>query len=342
MSDLVTIVVPIYNVERFLDKCVNSIVNQTYKELEIILVDDGSPDNCPRMCDEWAKKDSRIKVVHKENQGLGMARNTGIEHASGKYILFFDSDDYVDTTLVEKCINSADKNNAQLVWFSMTDVNDNGEVLSSSESNEIRYYNGNKQIIDELLPELMSHDYRRGNPANFAFSAWSGMFSLDIIRKHNLSFPSERDIISEDTYFLLQYFRFVDSAVTLDEILYFHYINTSSLTTTYKADRQAKNDKFLKVTKELINKLEYPEEIDFRLNMLYHSFTLAALKMIFSSKLSPKEKNSTSKEILKSQAIKNSINSSVLKREKKSVRLFYKLVSMRLYCICNLILKIKK
>ena len=100
VSGLVTVVIPVYNVEAYLDRCVQSVVNQTYKNLEIILIDDGSPDNCPAMCDAWAQKDKRIKVVHKENAGLGYARNTGIEHATGEYICFFDSDDYVAPTLV--------------------------------------------------------------------------------------------------------------------------------------------------------------------------------------------------------------------------------------------------
>lgn len=342
MSDLVSIVVPIYNVEKFLTKCVNSIVNQTYKNLEIILVDDGSPDNCPKMCDEWAGKDSRIKVVHKKNEGLGFARNTGIDNANGKYIMFFDSDDYIDVTLVEKCIAAKNENDADLVWFSMSDVNEDGEVLSSSESNTTTFYSDNDKVIDKLLPELMSHDYRLGTPSNFAFSAWSGMFSMDIIRKHNLKFPSEREIISEDTYFLLQYFNFADRVVTLDEILYFHYINTASLTTTYRPDRQQKINYFFKVTCELIENTGLSEEIRIRLCMLYHSFTLAALKMIFASSLSSGEKNKKSKEILKDDIMQVSISPSVLMREKKSVRLFYKLASLKQFWVCNLILKFKK
>lgn len=342
MSDLVSIVVPIYNVERFLTKCVNSIVNQTYKNLEIILVDDGSPDNCPKMCDEWASKDSRIKVVHKENQGLGFARNTGIENASGKYILFFDSDDYVDTTLVEECIAAKNENNAQLVWYSMSDVNEEGQVLSSAKGNGTRLYSDNKQVTGELLPKLMSHDYRLGEPANFAFSAWSGMFSMDIIREHNLTFPSERQIISEDTYFLLKYFRFAERVVTLDRILYFHYINTSSLTTTYKPDRQEKLNFFFKVTSELIEKLGYDDEIKTRLCMLYHSFTLAALKMIFTSSLTQQEKNKLAKGILQEDILQSSISTNALNREKKTVRLFYRFASLKQFWVCNLILRFKK
>ncbi len=98
---LISIIIPVYKVERYLDDCVTSVVNQTHSDLEIILVDDGSPDLCPQMCDEWAKKDNRIKVVHKVNGGLSSARNAGLEVANGEYIGFVDSDDYVDTTMYE-------------------------------------------------------------------------------------------------------------------------------------------------------------------------------------------------------------------------------------------------
>ena len=93
--DLISVIVPVYKVEKYLDRCVGSIVNQTYQNLEIILVDDGSPDNCGAMCDTWAEKDSRIKVIHKKNGGLSDARNAGMAIASGEYIGFIDSDDFI-------------------------------------------------------------------------------------------------------------------------------------------------------------------------------------------------------------------------------------------------------
>ena len=107
MNPLISVIVPIYNVEKYLDKCIESIVNQTYKNLEIILVDDGSPDNCPAMCDAWAEKDSRIKVVHKENGGAGSARNAGLDVSSGEYIGFVDGDDYIDSDFYETLINKS-------------------------------------------------------------------------------------------------------------------------------------------------------------------------------------------------------------------------------------------
>ena len=106
MSDLVSIIVPIYGVEEYLSKCIDSIINQTYKNLEIILVDDGSLDGCPLLCDKWAEQDKRIRVVHQANSGLSAARNTGLEMMSGEYIAFVDSDDYLDSRYVDSMLSA--------------------------------------------------------------------------------------------------------------------------------------------------------------------------------------------------------------------------------------------
>ena len=110
MEELVTVVVPIYNVEKYIDNCIQSIICQTYQNLQIILVDDGSPDNCPRICDEYQKNDSRIEVIHKKNGGLSDARNAGIQKAKGKFICFIDSDDFINSKYIEKLYNMIEKN----------------------------------------------------------------------------------------------------------------------------------------------------------------------------------------------------------------------------------------
>ena len=99
--DLITVIVPVYKTERFLNRCVRSIVCQTYQNLEILLIDDGSPDQCPELCENWAEKDSRIKVIHQTNRGISAARNIGLENASGNYILMVDSDDYLYNRMIE-------------------------------------------------------------------------------------------------------------------------------------------------------------------------------------------------------------------------------------------------
>lgn len=110
----ISVIVPVYKVEKYLDRCIRSIVGQTYQELEIILVDDGSLDNCPRMCDEWAEKDRRIKVIHKENGGLSSARNIGLDMAEGDYIAFVDSDDYIKPNMYEIMLRSAIETDADI------------------------------------------------------------------------------------------------------------------------------------------------------------------------------------------------------------------------------------
>ena len=114
MEELISIIIPVYKVEEYLNKCINSIRNQTYKNIEIILVDDGSPDKCGAMCDEYAKTDNRIKVIHKKNEGLSEARNAGIEIAKGKYITFVDSDDYVIDTYISFLYNLIKENDADM------------------------------------------------------------------------------------------------------------------------------------------------------------------------------------------------------------------------------------
>ncbi|MCR5207202.1 MAG: glycosyltransferase [Eubacterium sp.] len=130
-NPLITVIVPVYNVEKYLNRCVESIVNQTYKNLEIILVDDGSPDNCPAMCDEWAMKDSRIKAVHQENKGLIRARDAGIENSNGEYLTFVDSDDWISGDCVEYLYELLINNEADVSAISLISTDIDAPVISN-------------------------------------------------------------------------------------------------------------------------------------------------------------------------------------------------------------------
>lgn len=111
---MISVVVPVYKVEKYLERCINSVLSQSYKDLEVILVDDGSPDKCGKICDEYAKKDDRVKVIHKENGGQSSARNIGIQEAKGQYISFIDSDDYLEKNAYETLIKVATTTNADI------------------------------------------------------------------------------------------------------------------------------------------------------------------------------------------------------------------------------------
>ncbi len=134
--ELISVIVPIYKVEAYLDRCVQSIVNQTYTNLEIILVDDGSPDQCPQMCDTWAKRDARVRVVHKENGGLSDARNAGLSIAGGEYIAFVDSDDAVEPDYLSSLYQVMQQENADIAECGVLLVKEDGEVLRERSCEE--------------------------------------------------------------------------------------------------------------------------------------------------------------------------------------------------------------
>ena len=129
MEELVTIVVPVYKVEKYIDKCINSILSQTYKNLEIILVDDGSPDDCGKICDRYAKLDTRINVIHKENGGLSDARNAGNDVAKGKFISFIDSDDYIEPEYIEILYKAIKKDETDIAISSHKVIYESGAIL---------------------------------------------------------------------------------------------------------------------------------------------------------------------------------------------------------------------
>lgn len=152
-NSIISVVVPIYNSEPYLDKCIESIVNQTYENLEIILVDDGSPDNCRQICDKWAEKDNRIRVIHKENGGVSSARNAGLAAATGEFIGFVDGDDIIDADFYEFLLYEAIKNDADISACSFKYFNPDGSVYKENDgyTDKAKFFSS-----DELLSEYFS------------------------------------------------------------------------------------------------------------------------------------------------------------------------------------------
>lgn len=156
-NDLISIIIPVYKVEEYLEKCIESVLKQTYTNLQIILVDDGSPDNCGKICDEYAKKDPRIEVIHKVNGGLSDARNVGIAKAKGKYIGFVDSDDYIKEDMYEILINLIKEYDADVSICNLYDVIDGKEDIRNNE-NGIQEYS-RLEILKEVLLDKNIQSY---------------------------------------------------------------------------------------------------------------------------------------------------------------------------------------
>ncbi|WP_458457662.1 glycosyltransferase family 2 protein, partial [Pseudobutyrivibrio sp.] len=258
---LVSVVLPIYNVEKYLDRCMESVVNQTYRNIEILMVDDGATDSCPDICEKWAKKDERVKVIHKKNAGLGMARNTGIENASGEYIVFFDSDDYIELDTIEKCYKKAVEDNAELVLFGHSLISPQGKVKARIVPYGKKSHYSGLEVQKVVLPNLLMQSSNAPEIKNLWMSAWSCFYSCELIKKVNWKFVSEREIISEDVYSLLQLMTYLDSVSIIEESLYNYCENAASLTHVFRDDRFEKINTFYNKTVLAAKQMNYDEEI---------------------------------------------------------------------------------
>lgn len=175
-EDLISIVIPVYNVEKYIKKCLESVLNQTYKNLEIIIVDDGSPDLCPKICDEYAKKDNRIRVIHKENGGLSDARNVGILHSTGKYITFIDSDDWVKNDFVESLYNNLVNNNCDISCCG---------IVCYFEKNGMYKIKG-KEHIKKIYSKIEAQKYLN-ILGYFDVAAWNKLYKKELF--NGIKFP---------------------------------------------------------------------------------------------------------------------------------------------------------
>lgn len=216
---MISIIIPVYKVEEYLDQCVQSVVDQTYQDLEIILVDDGSPDNCPQMCEDWAKKDARIKVIHQENRGLSDARNTGIREAKGEWLYFLDSDDWIIPECIELMMLQVEKYpDVELVQGGVLSNNqDYKKWLSIENKKNIPDYCNNRDIVNLMLlkQEIL------------VVTAWNKLVRRDLVITNNLYF--EEGAINEDEMWSFLLSKFVSVIAICKKDIYYYNIRENSI-----------------------------------------------------------------------------------------------------------------
>ena len=199
----VSIVVPIYNVEKYLEICVDSLINQSLENIEIILVDDGSTDNSGTIADKLKDKDDRIVVVHKENGGLGPARNTGLSVATGKYVAFLDSDDWVKLDMYEKLFSDAKKYNVDIVVSGHCDYTDGNATKVKKHPLAGKYFKSQDEILS-VRKNLYGHYVNSTVTEAFPMSVCMSIYKRDLILNNDISF---KNILSEDTLFNLDIYK---------------------------------------------------------------------------------------------------------------------------------------
>ena len=219
---LVSVIIPVYNAKKYLDRCVSSVLDQTYKELEIILIDDGSIDLSGKMCDGYAEKDARIKVIHKENGGLSSARNTGNRAANGKFITYVDSDDYLKSNCIELLVDMCQKTNAQIGIIQMVYITEKtNEEIDVPASGKVRVFSAESAIEESLYQRL----YSCCTPGK--------LYAREIVEK--IDFPEGR--VSEDLATCHLFFSNANKIAYSDSVGYFYRQHDASIMHIFNPNR---------------------------------------------------------------------------------------------------------
>ena len=287
----ISVIVPVYNAEKYLNRCVDSILNQTHTNIELILVNDGSIDNSANICDLYATNDSRVHVVHKQNGGVSTARNTGLEIATGDYITFVDSDDYIEPYMYEKMLDKATKYDCQVVLCDC--IKEHGEY-SEVYSHNIRtgFYN-RKQLENEYFPHLlMMENVEYPATISNCLLLWKSELNTSEMRY-------ETGVrYSEDLLFGAKLLYSAESFYYMKNEAYYHYVmNPTSATHTYAPDKW--NDYVLlhsRITEQFRNCADF--DFSYQIDLCLLFFIYNAIGDIYSANISNKEKLSRIKNIL--------------------------------------------
>ena len=224
-TPLISVIVPVYRVEEYMERCVKSILSQTYKNLEVILVDDGSPDQCPAICDACAEKDARVKVIHQENKGLSGARNAGIDAASGEYLAFVDSDDYVSPHFIEELYQLLQDTGCAIGQCRFSYVK--GDGLVEEGDSAFCIYRG-----ESLMEQL----YGPEEKATCFVVAWNKLYRAELFKETGIRYPEGR--IHEDEATTYRLFHEAKKLAFFDRVLYGYYTeNGGSITSVFSAKR---------------------------------------------------------------------------------------------------------
>ena len=277
MVPKISVIIPVYKVEPYLRQCLDSVINQTYKNLEIIIVDDGSPDNCGKICDEYAQADDRIIVIHKDNGGLSAARNDGLARVTGDWISFVDSDDWCELNLYEEAITCVEKTNPDIVIYSCF----KGTAKQDGEDARIHTFDNDfetedKEILFQLQLAALSRKYipySKAQPWTMGFP-WDKLYKTSMVLDNGLTY-AENVKANEDVIFNLHAFQYAKKISFFDAPLYHYRINPTSIGHKYTPNRVDINSEIYKELFRIGSLYNLPEEYYQALNVRIVGNTIA-------------------------------------------------------------------
>ena len=325
----VSIVVPIYNVEKYLNRCLYSLINQAFNNIEIIALNNGSTDNSLNILKEYAEKDERIKVIDNNNLGVSEARNIGIREAKGKYIVFVDSDDWIDINMIEVLYESIDSNNCDLVMC--TYVREFGDHSKEKVFNlpEQNLYVGD-EVKEQLLRKLVGpvgNELANPEYLDALGTVWAKMYKTSILKDKGLSFVDLKEIGSgEDTLFNIFVFNEVNKVILLNKPMYHYWRgNSNSITSRYIPNFVEKRRNYFNYMKDFIRNNELGNEYEIALNNRICTSVLGMglLECCKSNNISFFSKIRNIKDILKEDYIESAYKNLELKNFSIHWRVFY-------------------
>ena len=317
MKNYLSVIVPVYNVEDHLVKCLDSIINQTFKDLEIILVNDGSTDNSAKICDDYAEKDARIKVIHQQNSGVSTARNRGIDLAAGDYITFVDSDDWLELQMYEKMLEIAQQETiVDVIMCDFKNIKKNSEVEITAEIRKGLY--SKEEIILELYPTLIVTENFGRIPI---VSVWSCLFKNSFLKDNNIEFDGKL-FYSEDYLFMAEVMVKAKSFYYYKGNYFYNYLQ-------YEESRSKKFqpvwwENLLYLNQELKKLFDDSVDFDFSRQLklqLLHSVLDISSSIYKSNTLKWSEKLNELRSVLKQKEISMSFCNLRLKKQRKAQRI---------------------
>lgn len=321
---MISIIVPIYKVEKYIRQCVDSIINQTYEDIEIVLVDDGSPDNCPQICDDYAKKDSRVKVIHKENGGLMSARQAGLKAATGEYIGFVDGDDWIEPDMYAHFASSIEMYHPDMVLSEFYFSYPEKEGLSSQQLSKPFFRKADMER--EIYPTMLFKDkfYSFGvNPC-----CWSKVFKKALL-ENNLYTVTTKIKMGEDAAFVYPCLLEAENVAYVDKFLYHYRMNNESITKAYDINME---DTIL-IPYDILKKAFDEDKYNFSSQLNY--YLLYLVNMVIRNEANRDNKKSASqrictfKKFTDNENVVNAAKSVEYSRLPKHTQLIAKFISLK-------------
>ena len=257
----ISVIIPVYNVVRYLDKCLASVIGQTLEDIEIILVDDGSTDGSANRCDDWAEKDFRVRVIHKKNEGQSVARNTGLEFASGEYVAFVDADDYIELNTYEVMYNRCREKHLDVAYFSFNRVDLFGNIVGKINTIPANEFFLTPKDVSKLFLNIVGRSPQEYHLPQYTTSASMSLYRKSIIDDNQIRFVNVREIASEDMIFSMDFLLHSQRAACYADVFYHYFVNSASTTTTYNEKKYERMTRCLqeveRICKDNFNNTEY-------------------------------------------------------------------------------------